>query len=118
VGISLVSPTYWLQLPQPCDTAAGGGVGPGVCPAPGSGVATAAGTATTHGPLNSNPNENSAELKDLRRDMAVIVAALGTRHSAKRLRLGLGCRRRRTCIHGENIGAVSRFGCNGGLFWR
>ncbi|BBY37630.1 hypothetical protein MMAN_17640 [Mycobacterium mantenii] len=107
VGISLVSPTNWPQLPQPCGTAADGGFGPGVCPAPGSGVAAAVGNVTAQGPLSSSPNENSAELRDLRRDMAVIVAGPGTRYSAKWLRLGLGCRPRRACDDGEESAKTS-----------
>jgi hypothetical protein len=69
VGTSLVSVRNWLQLPQFCDrAAAAGGAGLGVWPAPGSGVAPATGNAC---PATNNPNDSSAELNGLRRDMAV-----------------------------------------------
>src|SRR6202000_2540239 len=56
--------------PQFCDpSAAAGGAGLGVWPAPGSGVAPATGSAGCT--AANNPNDSSAELNDLRRDMAV-----------------------------------------------
>jgi len=68
-----VSVRNWLQLPQfRPGAAAGGGAGLGVWPEPGSGVAPANGNATADG--SNSPNESSAELNDLRRDMAAIVA--------------------------------------------
>ena len=72
VGMSLVSVRNWLQLPQFCGrAAAAGGAGVGVWPAPGSGVAAATGSGNADCPATKSPNDSSAEVNDLRRDMAV-----------------------------------------------
>ncbi|BBZ52107.1 hypothetical protein MHEI_38240 [Mycobacterium heidelbergense] len=65
----------WLQLPQFCGRAATGGAGLGVCPAPGSGAAPATGSVDC--PASNSPNDSSAELNGLRRDMAVNRGSFG-----------------------------------------
>jgi hypothetical protein len=87
VGMSAVSLTKPLQGTQLCGVATDA-AGTWVCPVPvsGSGVAAASGSAADC--RSTRPDDNSAELTSLRRNMAEIVSLQIARLDAERLRLG------------------------------